>query len=143
MKDLIKTNKIKSNKDNKNNQAHHQAYNSACLKDWTKEFQSHKLKSALDAGFSKSVRNSRKARNFRKLNNSILGRSSSDKKLDVFFDNLITIEELADYIGISQKTIRNWICLRRIPFLRVGKRTFFRFERIKVWLKTKEFEPCQ
>ena len=93
------------------------------LKSWTRGFSSLKLK---DAG---SVR--------------ISGQSSDDKKSDAFFDNLITIEELADYIGVSQKTIRNWISLRSIPFLRVGKKTFFRFEKISGWLQTKEFEPCQ
>ena len=70
-------------------------------------------------------------------------RSSSNKKLDVFFDNLITIEELADYIGVSQKTIRNWVALRSIPFLRIGRKTFFYFDRLDKWFQTKEFEPCQ
>ena len=93
------------------------------LKSWTRDSSSLKLK---DAG---SVR--------------IASQSSGGKKSDAFFDNLITIEELADYIGVSQKTIRNWISLRSIPFLRVGKKTFFRFEKIRGWLQTKEFEPCQ
>ena len=70
-------------------------------------------------------------------------RSSSNKKLDAFFDNLITIEELADYIGVSQKTIRNWVAMRSIPFLRIGRKTFFYFEKLDKWFQTKEFEPCQ
>ena len=74
---------------------------------------------------------------------SLPRRSSDDKKLDAFFDNLITIEELADYIGVSQKTIRNWVALRSIPFLRIGKKTFFIQSKICRWFQTKEFEPCQ
>ena len=70
------------------------------------------------------------------------GDSVSLSEKDMFFDNLITIEELADYIGVSQKTIRNWISLRSIPFLRIGKKTFFRYEKINSWFQTKEFEPC-
>ena len=74
---------------------------------------------------------------------SLPRRSSDDKKLDAFFDNLITIEELADYIGVSQKTIRNWVALRSIPFLRIGRKTFFIQNKICRWFQTKEFEPCQ
>ena len=67
------------------------------------------------------------------------------KASDVFFDNrinLITIEELANYIGVSSKTVQNWVALRSIPFLRIGRKTLFRRERIDSWLQTKEFEPC-
>ena len=125
MKHINKLNQIKSDKNSKIKglKFEFQVNNSKHSKDWTKDFSGSKLK---DAG---SVR--------------IVSRSSNDKKSDAFFDNLITIEELADYIGVSQKTIRNWISLRSIPFLRIGKKTFFRFEKISGWLQTKEFEPCQ
>ena len=58
------------------------------------------------------------------------------------FDNLITIRELADYIGVSPKTVQNWVAYRTIPFVRVGGKTRFRRSRIETWLQTKEFEPC-
>ncbi|MCZ0933009.1 MAG: helix-turn-helix domain-containing protein [Oligoflexia bacterium] len=113
---------MKKDKKTKHLEFEFQANNSKRLKSWTKEISSSKLK---DAG---SVR--------------IASRSSDDKKLDAFFDNLIRIEELADYIGVSQKTIRNWVAMRSIPFLRIGRKTFFRYEKISGWLQTKEFEPC-
>ena len=97
----------------------HQVNNSEHLKGWTNEFASNKLKST---------------GNFQ---------SSFDDKSGVFIENLITIEELADYIGVSQKTIRNWISLRSIPFLRIGRKTFFTTGKLCHWLQTKEFEPCQ
>ena len=36
----------------------------------------------------------------------------------LLFDNLITTKELADYIGVSPKTIQNWVALRSIPFFK-------------------------
>ena len=136
MKNINKLNQTRRN--NKNNkikslelepQANSQINNSKHLKSWTNDISSLKLKGAFNASLFKS--------------SNIKARSSGDKKSDAFFDNLITIEELADYIGVSQKTIRNWISLRTIPFLRIGKKTFFRVERMRVWLQTKEYEPCQ
>ena len=99
------------------------------LKGWTRDFSSCKLKDAGSANIAKNAR--------------IASRSSKNKKLDALFDNLITIEELADYIGVSQKTIRNWVAMRSIPFLRIGRKTFFYFEKLDKWFQTKEFEPCQ
>ena len=65
------------------------------------------------------------------------------KQEKFLFDNLITIKELADYIGVSPKTVQNWVAYRTIPFVRVGGKTRFRKTRIEAWLQTKEFEPCQ
>ena len=63
-------------------------------------------------------------------------------KKELLFDNLITIKELADYIGVSPKTVQNWVAYRTIPFMRIGRRTLFRKSRMEAWLQTKEFEPC-
>ena len=65
------------------------------------------------------------------------GSNISPSNKDMLFDNLITIEELAGYIGVSQKTIRNWVAMRSIPFLRIGRKTFFYFEKIDKWFQTK------
>ncbi|MCZ0931646.1 MAG: helix-turn-helix domain-containing protein [Oligoflexia bacterium] len=97
-------------------QTNNSVNNSRCPKSWTKESSSVKLKKS-DSNISQSNR-------------------------DMLFDNLITIEELADYIGVSQKTIRNWVAMRSIPFLRIGRKTFFCFEKLDKWFQTKEFEPC-
>ena len=104
-------------------------------------------------GFKTQVNNSKYSRNLKSWTNKSSGsklkrldsiRNDNKKPFDkdMFFDNLITIEELADYIGVSQKTIRNWISLRSIPFLRIGRKTFFCFEKLDKWFQTKEFEPC-
>ena len=73
----------------------------------------------------------------------VRGAHKRTKASDVFFENrinLITIEELANYIGVSSKTVQNWVAPRSIPFLRIGRKTLFRRERIDSWLQTKEFE---
>ena len=136
MRKINKTNKsiksiksIKINNKIKNLGLELQVNNSKHLKGWTNDISSLKLKGAFNASLFKS--------------SNIKARSSSNKKLDAFFDNLITIEELADYIGVSQKTIRNWVAMRSIPFLRIGRKTFFYFEKLDKWFQTKEFEPCQ
>ena len=115
----MEINKGKINKKIKHLETKHQVNNSEHLNSWTNELSGSKLKSA---------------GNFQ---------SSFDDKSGEFFENLITIEELADYIGVSQKTIRNWVAMRSIPFLRIGRKTFFTTGKLCHWLQTKEFEPCQ
>jgi excisionase family DNA binding protein len=61
---------------------------------------------------------------------------------DPLIEKLITIEELAGALGIAPKTIRNWIALRRIPYMRIGNKTRFRRQSIEVWLEQQEFNPC-
>ena len=127
MKNINKLSRTRRNKNNKNKHLEfkNQTDSLSHLKDLPTQISNSKFKSAGSVSF-----------------NNTISRSFDNKKSDVFFDNLITIEELAHYIGVSQKTIRNWISLRSIPFLRIGKKTFFRYEKISSWLQTKEFEPC-
>jgi len=48
---------------------------------------------------------------------------------------LMTIEELADYIGLQRQTIYNWLHQKKISGIKVGK--VWRFDRqyIDEWLK--------
>jgi excisionase family DNA binding protein len=62
--------------------------------------------------------------------------------LDPIFEKFLTVEELAGALGIAPKTVRNWVALRRIPFLRLGGKTRFRRRSIEAWLERKEFNPC-
>jgi excisionase family DNA binding protein len=36
---------------------------------------------------------------------------------------LLSVEEAADYLGISKGTMRNWISMRRIEHVKVGRLT--------------------
>lgn len=65
----------------------------------------------------------------------------SGRKL--LFENLISVEELAGALGLAPQTIRNWVAMRKIPFLRVGGKTRFRRQSIEAWLERKEFKSCQ
>lgn len=38
---------------------------------------------------------------------------------------LLTPEEAADYLKISKGTLKNWVTLRRIEFVKIGNRTRF------------------
>ena len=67
--------------------------------------------------------------------------SYSTENQRLFFDNLITVQELARLLGFAPKTIQNWISLRRIPYLKVGGKVFFRRESLEKWLKRKEIKP--
>ena len=37
--------------------------------------------------------------------------------------HLLSVEEAADYLGISTGTMRNWFSLRRIEYVKVGRLT--------------------
>ena len=51
---------------------------------------------------------------------------------------LLTVDDLSSSFGLSPKTIRNWIALRKIPFVMVGRRAMFRSESIDRWIKDRE-----
>ena len=61
---------------------------------------------------------------------------SSKKKL--LIDNLITIEELAVIFRLAPQTIRNWIALGKIPYVRIGRKSFFQQRSLQKWLNRKE-----
>ena len=64
-------------------------------------------------------------------------------KKERLFDNLINVENVAEVLGVAPKTIRKWVSIRFIPFVRVGRRVLFRPKSIELWLNRKEEKPCQ
>lgn len=56
----------------------------------------------------------------------------------LFFGNLITVEELAVVFRLAPRTIRNWIVLRKIPYVKIGRWHFFQKESAQEWLNQKE-----
>jgi len=50
-------------------------------------------------------------------------------------NNLMNIDELADYLGLRKQTIYNWLHKKKISGIKVGK--VWRFDRkaIEKWLK--------
>lgn len=47
---------------------------------------------------------------------------------------LLTIEELARYLGLAQATLREWTWQRRLPFLKLGRAVRYRRAEIEAWL---------
>jgi excisionase family DNA binding protein len=62
---------------------------------------------------------------------------------ELFFEKLMTVEELAGALGFAPQTIRNWVAQRQMPYLRIGGKTRFRWKSIESWLERKEFQSWQ
>ena len=54
---------------------------------------------------------------------------------------LMTREAVATALGVSPKTVHNWMARREIPFVMVGRKAMFLREGIREWLRKKEFKP--
>ena len=68
---------------------------------------------------------------------------SADKQINtsnLFFDNLITVEELSTIFRVAPQTIRNWVACGKIPHIQIGRRNLFQKGSIQKWLNQKE-EP--
>lgn len=66
------------------------------------------------------------------MNNQI----SNIRNVSKFFDNqhLLTVPQLSEWLQIPQKTIRDWVYKRQIPFLKVGRLIRFRSREIEAWI---------
>ncbi|ORB70853.1 helix-turn-helix transcriptional regulator [Mycobacterium scrofulaceum] len=58
-------------------------------------------------------------------------------------DELISLRELAAYLGVPESTVYSWRCngSMPIPGVRIGRRVMFRREDVKAWLDT-AFANC-
>ena len=70
-----------------------------------------------------------------KIRKKACGRKTPSGKL---FENLITVEELAVIFGLAPQTIRNWVALGKLPYVKIGKRHCFLRGSVQEWLDRKE-----
>ena len=56
---------------------------------------------------------------------------------------LLTLEDTAKMLCLSPKTLRNWVTLRKIPFVKIGKAVRFNARRIEEFIKRREIETHQ
>lgn len=69
--------------------------------------------------------------------------SDEHSEEDEFFDNLITVEELAVIFRLAPQTIRNWVALGKLPYIKIGRRNMFLGRSVERWLNRKEEPHCQ
>ena len=61
-------------------------------------------------------------------------------KEELLFENLVSVETVAEGLGIAPKTIHNWVYLRKIPYVKCGQKVMFRSKSLKAWLNRKEIK---
>jgi excisionase family DNA binding protein len=49
-------------------------------------------------------------------------------------ESWVGIEFIAEYLGVNQTTIRNWIKAKRIPAHRIGRQWKFKLSEIETWI---------
>ncbi|MDP8259634.1 MAG: helix-turn-helix domain-containing protein [Candidatus Gygaella obscura] len=53
-------------------------------------------------------------------------------------ENLLTIEELAEYLRVKPRTIYDWLYKKKVPALKIVGQWRFRKDKIDEWLDRKE-----
>lgn len=48
----------------------------------------------------------------------------------------VNLEEIAEHIGLSKDTIRNYIKKNQIPYYRIGKQYKFKISEIDAWIES-------
>lgn len=48
----------------------------------------------------------------------------------------VNLEDIADYLSVSNDTVRTWIKNGKLPYYRAGKRYKFKISEVDEWLKS-------
>lgn len=51
-------------------------------------------------------------------------------------DRWLSVEEIADYLGVSRDTVYGWIAKREMPAHKVGRLWKFKSEEVDGWVRT-------
>lgn len=54
---------------------------------------------------------------------------------------ILTIDELAQYLGFAKGTIYNWVYLKKIPYVKLGGRVKFDIRDIDQMIERLKIEP--
>ena len=57
------------------------------------------------------------------------------KRESIMVPKLMTVDELADYLGLQKQTIYNWLHQKKIGGIKIGKVWRFEREYIDEWIK--------
>jgi excisionase family DNA binding protein len=55
--------------------------------------------------------------------------------------DLMDVDTAASLLKLSRQTLYTWVSQKRIPHLKVGRRTMFAPREIKAWLDSQRVEP--
>jgi len=53
----------------------------------------------------------------------------------------VGVKEIAEYLGVSIHTIYYWTCLKKIPYVKMGKLLKFDLREIEGWIKERRIQP--
>ena len=54
---------------------------------------------------------------------------------------LVTTKEVADFLGVSPRTVEAWVQARKIPHYKFGRPVRFRLSEVEEWLKKQRVVP--
>lgn len=54
---------------------------------------------------------------------------------------LLDVTEAAEYLGISAKTLYNWVSQRKVPFFKVGNMVRFDLQELDRFIKEHTIQP--
>lgn len=57
-------------------------------------------------------------------------------KADAMLDRWLSVEEIAEYLGVSKDTVYAWISTQNMPAHRIGRLWKFKSEEIDVWVRS-------
>ncbi len=57
-------------------------------------------------------------------------------------DKLQNVSQAAELLGISTHTIYAWVCQRKIPYVKIGRRVMFRPQDIEAWIEGHRVPPA-
>lgn len=57
-------------------------------------------------------------------------------EIDVMSDRWLSVEEIAEYLGVSKDTVYAWISKRNMPAHRIGRLWKFKTDEVDEWVRS-------
>lgn len=57
-------------------------------------------------------------------------------------NNLLTVDEVADFLQVSRATVYNLIKQKELPYIKIGRSTRFDLKSVSEWIKSQN-EGCE
>lgn len=52
----------------------------------------------------------------------------------------LSVRKLAEYLGIKHQTIYSWVSMKKIPYVKMGRRVMFDLRDIEKWIQDRKVE---